>query len=400
MTSATTERAVLAAVIFVVLLSQVMLYPGIRFIVEGLGATTDLQASMWFVVAEFSAFVVFAIVWGAISDRTAKRAPYIVLGALGGAAGYVVLVGLPVALGVTMSFEQILAVRFVQGAMTIGAFSLAMTMLMDLPGGHGANMGAAGIAIGSGTALGAPVGGLIADIGPLAPLVAAGLLLSLVAPLGWLLTDRAPPADRETVRDAVRGLLETPPLGLPFAFGFIDRLTAGFFSLVGVFYFQDHFGLTPMETGIVLALFFVPFAALQYPLGVLSDRIGRTIPVVVGSIGYGVGIIFVGSAPTIGVAGAGMVAVGVLGALVSPATMALVTDISPDGDRGASMAGFNMAGSLGFLTGLLAGGLLADGWGYGSAFLIVGSLEIAIALLAAPLFVRLRFAHDPLFRPD
>ena len=44
--------------------------------------------------------------------------------------------------------------RALQGASTIGVLPLSITMLMDLPGGHGRNMGAAGIGIGSGTASG------------------------------------------------------------------------------------------------------------------------------------------------------------------------------------------------------------------------------------------------------
>ncbi|MFC7009087.1 MFS transporter [Halalkalicoccus salilacus] len=94
------------------------------------------------------------------------------MGALGGATGYLLLAVLPGA--VDVRFAHVLAIRVAQGAMTIAAFSLAITMLMDLPGGHGKNMGAAGIAIGLGTASGAPLGGRIAAIDPLLPLWVAG----------------------------------------------------------------------------------------------------------------------------------------------------------------------------------------------------------------------------------
>jgi MFS family permease len=386
------DRVVLAAVVASVLLAQVLLYPGIGGLVRTLGATTELDAGMWFLAAEFGAFVVFVGVWGALSDAAGKRVPFIAAGALGGAAGYGALAVLPAL--TTPSFGVVLALRVLQGAATIGAFSLAMTMLMDLDGGHGRNMGAAGIAIGTGTATGAPLGGQLSEIGPLVPLyLACGLLLS-VGGLIWLVEDRAP-EDRRSARAVLASIRATPALAIPYAFGLIDRLTAGFFALVGTLYFQNQFGLGPGETGLVLMLFFAPFALLQYPMGALSDRIGRTIPIVAGSALYGLGVIGVGLAPTLALAGAGMVLVGVLGALVAPATMALVTDVAREGDRGVAMGGFNLFGSVGFLAGFLVGGSVTGTFGYEAAFLVAGGLEIAIALVAIPAFLRLGIGGGP-----
>ena len=395
MSSLARTRIVLAAVIFTVLFSQLLVYPGIADLVTALGAQADdevtdvapeLDASMWFLVAEFGAYVAFVGVWGVLSDASGRRTPFIVVASIAGAASYAALAALPT-IG-TIPFEGALALRVIQGAMTIGVFSLTMTMLMDLEGGHGKNMGVAGIAIGLGAALGAPVGGQLTGIDPVAPLVAAAVLLLVVGVLVTTVPDRAPQTSRRW-RAVVAGLHDRPVLGLPYAFGFVDRMTAGFFALVGTLYFQDVFGLDPAETGLVLACFFAPFALLQYPMGVLSDRIGRTVPIVAGSVCYGLGILAVGAAPTVIVAAVAMVGVGVLGALVSPATMALVTDLAGDHERGVAMGGFNMAGSLGFLAGFLVGGLVAGSRGYDAAFLVVGGTEILIAVVAVPVFVRL-----------
>jgi MFS family permease len=178
----------------------------------------------------------------------------------------------------------------------------------------------------------------------------------------------------------------THGLFVPLAFGFVDRLTAGFFALVGVYYFQDPetFGLSAGAAGATLALFFVPFAVLQAPFGSLSDRVGRFLPVVLGSIAYGIVTIGVGVAPVYPVAAALMVLVGVCGALMAPATMALVTDLVEPEARGAAMGLFNVFGSLGFLAGFLIGGSATDLFGYTPAFLAVGGLELAIALALFP----------------
>ncbi|WP_408956705.1 MFS transporter [Natrinema sp. 74] len=403
MHSSDRDRIVLAALVFAVLFSQVLLYPGVATLVAALGAdaatsafaATALDASMWFLVAEFAAYVAFVGVWGLASDATGRRRPFVVAGALAGALGYAALAAVP-AVG-WIPFEGVLLLRLFQGATTIGAFSLTMTMLMDLEGGHGRNMGAAGIAIGLGAALGAPIGGQLTEVSPVAPLLVAAGLLVCVGALASLVGDRTPD-DRRTARALLEGVRRRPTLTIPYAFGFVDRLTAGFFALVGTLYFQTAFGLDAGATGLMLACFFAPFALLQYPMGVLSDRIGRTIPIVIGSVCYGVGIFTVGAAPSVPTAAVAMIGVGVLGALVAPATMALVTDLADGSQRGIAMAGFNLAGSLGFLGGFLLGGTVAGSYGYGTAFLVVGGLEIAIAVVTVPAFLRLSIASTDRFR--
>ena len=380
------DRAVLAAVVFAVLFAQVLLYPGLDTLVTALGADASrtIGASTWFLAVEVTASVAFVLVWGVTSDATGRRGALVRLGATGAAVGYVALAVAP-RFG-TVPFSVALGLRAVQGAATVGAFSLAVTMLMDLPGGHGRNMGAAGVAVGLGTAFGAPVGGLLYELDPFAPLAVAAALTGAVAVLAGRLVDRAPPGSEEFgVLAAVR---ETPTLAVPYALGLVDRLSAGLFALVGTLYFRTTFELSPAATGGMLFLFFGPFALFQYPFGALSDRGGRAIPVVVGSACYGVTVAGVGLAPTAVLAGVAMVAVGVVGAFMSPATMALVTDLAKKTDRGVAMAGYNAAGNVGFLLGVVLGGTVAGQVGFTAAFLSAGAVEVAVALVAAPAVLR------------
>jgi MFS family permease len=381
------ERLGLAAVVFAVLFAQLLLYPGIDRLVNALGAAGVLGGSTAFLAAELAASVLFVWVWGTVSDARGTRVGLVRVAALLAAASYVALAVLP---GLVPSFPAALAVRALQGAATIGVLSLSMTMLMDLPGGHGRNMGAAGIAIGSGTALGAPIGGVLSEQGPLVPLwVAAALALS-IALLTTRLADRAPGGEEaSSLARVVAGVRTTPGLVVPYAFGFIDRLSAGVFALAGTLYFRESFALSPAATGGMLFLFFAPFALFQYPFGALSDRVGRAVPVVVGSVGYGLGIVAVGLAPTAALVGVAMVAIGVVGAFMSPATMALVTDLAPASDRGLAMAGFNATASVGFLAGVVLAGTVAGSADYATVFLVAGGIEIALAVLAAPAVLRL-----------
>lgn len=389
------SRVRLVVVVWAVLVSQVLLYPGLDGLIAALGAPSGIRAGMWFLIAEFGAFVAFAVVWGALSDTLGRRTPLVVIGAAGGAASYLLLASLP-ALGI--GFQGALVVRVLGGAFTIGAFSLGITMLMDLSGGNGRNMGAAGIAIGLGAALGSVIGGQLSALSPFSPVYAGAVVLAgaglVASTVSDTVTDRRSDAEstaqnRRGLGTAVDTLRSRPTLGVPFAFGFVDRLTAGFFSLVGVFYFGEVFGLDAAGVGIALALFFFPFALFQYPLGSLSDRIGRFVPVVVGSIGYGLTIIAVGLAPRVELAMGLMALVGVSGAFVAPATMALVTDLVAPAERGVAMGAFNVFGSLGFLSGFLIGGVVGSSTDYVTAFVVVGGLEIAIALVALPAVRRL-----------
>ncbi|MDS0293061.1 MFS transporter [Halogeometricum luteum] len=389
-----TERRRLALAVWTVLVSQVLLYPGLSDLVAAFGVESTTATRTLFLVAEYAAFVAFAGVWGAVSDSLGRRRPLIVAGALGGAVGYLVLAAVP-SLG--LPFAAVLAVRLVGGAATIGAFSLSMTALADLSSDNGQNMGAAGIAIGFGAALGSVAGGFLTDADPLYPLYGAALLLTVAAVLAATVPDRTPEGVRVRLGAALGRLRARPQLGVPYAFGFIDRMTAGFFALVGVAYFRETFGLDASLAGMALFAFFFPFALLQYPFGMLSDRVGRFVPVVAGSVCFGLSIVAVGLAPSLAVALAPslavavglMVLVGVFGALVSPATMALVTDVASPEERGAALGGFNVFGSLGFLAGFLVGGVASSTAGYLAAFVVVGLSEVAIALVAGRAVKRL-----------
>jgi MFS family permease len=111
-------------------------------------------------------------------------------------------------------------------------------------------------------------------------------------------------------------------------------------------------------------------------------------------VGYGLGVVAVGLAPSIVGVGVAMVAVGVVGAFMSPATMALVTDLASASDRGVAMAGFNAAGNVGFLAGVVLAGTVAGAAGYAAVFVVAGAVEVALAALAGPTVVRLGHSLD------
>jgi MFS family permease len=51
------------------------------------------------------------------------------------------------------------------------------------------------------------------------------------------------------------------------------------------------------------------------------------------------------------------------------------------------MGGFNLAGSLGFAIGPVAGGLVNEAYGFGPAFVVAGVLEVTAAIVILPVLL-------------
>ena len=150
------------------------------------------------------------------------------------------------------------------------------------------------------------------------------------------------------------------------------------------------FGFGGAERGMYQALLLFPFILLQYPFGKLSDKIGRILPLVIGSFFYGLEMClvgFVGKTALIAL----MLGCGVFAAMMFPSSIALAGDISPLNKRGTAIGGFNVFGSLGFIAGFSAAGILSDIYGYCTSFILGGFSEILVALLAIPFLLKLGF---------
>jgi len=97
-----------------------------------------------------------------------------------------------------------------------------------------------------------------------------------------------------------------------------------------------------------------------------------------------------------------MVVSGVLSAIMFAPNLAICADLAPPARRAAAYAGFNMAGSLGFMVGPLLGGLVAGplatalNWEtpYTLLFPVIGATEVVCALLSIPWLLRLRASSD------
>ncbi|NJD52181.1 MAG: MFS transporter [Candidatus Methanoperedens sp.] len=379
------EIYLLGILMFLLMFSVTLIYPVLEgFVMERFEVESVAETSL-FVSVNLAAYVIFALIWGSISDRIGKRKVFIIMGFLGNA-----IIMFSLTLAPTM--PSLLMLRFIEGSFTVMAFSILMTSVLDVMRHthYGKGMGILGMGMALGNALGAPVGGKIGAVNSLYPLYFGSFMLLLGGLIASIaLKEQKIESRPASLKDALLLLREEKKIFIPYAFSFVERFTVGFF--VGVFplMLAMKYDMGSGSIGMHMAAFLIPFALLQYPLGAISDKIGRAPPLIVGSLLYGIIVISVGTiAPP--VLALVMVLGGIVGALMYPPSAALAGDLSNPAKRGTAMGGFNMFGSLGFAIGPFIGGLIADMYGFHVSFAVAGAAVLVIAIIFIPFLLNIK----------
>ena len=352
-----------------------------EFIIDELGGTIR-EATLFFSL-ETLAYILFAPIWGVVSDRLGRRRLLIVVGFASSAAIYL-------AYGQIQSLQLLLGLRFLQGAASVMGWSLVMAVVVDRSpeGRRGRIMGLMGGSLILGVALGAPVGGYLTRWwGARAPLTTAGVLFAVLAVAAIFLRESSSLRSGARIGRVVMALRSQPRLLLPLAFHFVDRLAVGLFVVIFPLYLDSLGASDPAVRGRYLSYFLVPFALLQYVSGRICERTGPWAPLLIGSFLYGSLLCFVGFADLLTLAPI-MVGLGVLAAVMFPPSILLVAQMSDPRARGSAMGSFNLAGSLGFAVGPLLGGWAYTSRGFAFAFVLCGLMEI-LAVAAAIIALRL-----------
>ncbi|MCH7701419.1 MAG: MFS transporter, partial [Planctomycetes bacterium] len=302
------------------------------------------------------------------------------------------------------SLPVMLSLRFLEGASHIVALSTLMALGADWAGDgrRGRMMGLLGAALMLGTSVGAPLGGILGNDHPLRVFHLGAGISVIAGVLAFGLLRRTLPRPRTArLGDSLRLLSECPGLRVAYLYAFIDRLCVGVIVSSFVLFLSDHHHLAPAQIGLMLACFMLPFALLCYPVGWITDRIGRAGSMCVGSLGFGIVYALYGTLE-LNELRVMMVVSGVLSAIMFAPNLAICADLAPPARRAAAYAGFNMAGSLGFMVGPLLGGIVAGplatalNWEtpYTLLFPVIGATEVLCAVLTIPWLLRLRASSD------
>lgn len=140
------------------------------------------------------------------------------------------------------------------------------------------------------------------------------------------------------------------------------------------------YGATPTVVGLVFAIFGLAVLVTSVPMGAVSDRIGRKLPLVGGLFALAVSTVFFAFAPTLVWLFVARFVQGAADAITWVVGFALVADMYEPEERGRRM-GIVMSGStFGFLAGPTIGGWLYELGGPRLPYLAVGVCAVAGAI--------------------
>ena len=113
----------------------------------------------------------------------------------------------------------------------------------------------------------------------------------------------------------------------------------------------------------------IAFGALLIPSGRIADRYGRRLVFNYGLALFGAGALISGLSPTLGLVIAGRVLQGVGGAVIVPASLGLLLEVSEDRDRLRSVTLWSVSNTVGGASGPTLGALVVNAGGWRGTFL-------------------------------
>ncbi|MYS83313.1 MFS transporter [Embleya scabrispora] len=143
---------------------------------------------------------------------------------------------------------------------------------------------------------------------------------------------------------------------------------------------SDQLGASTGDLQWIADSYIVVFAALMLPAGLIGDRYGRRLFLLVGLAIFGVGSVvgaLVGSVEGVIAARALM---GIGGAFIMPLSLSILPSLFPAAERGKAISIWAASTALGIPLGPILGGLLLEHFWWGSVFLINIPM-VALALL-------------------
>ena len=376
-------------VAFLTLVPVTLPVPILRELVQERFQVSDLLTSLFMSVNMIGA-ALMAPLAGAFGDRFGRRPALVVAALVLDAAAFV-------GLAFAESFPLFLATRFLEGCTHIVALSLVLSLASGARADahRGRVMGLVGGGMLLGVAVGAPLGSLIGQAGPVAPLFAgAGVSLLAAAVAALVLREHGHESGpRPGLRSILPLVRQEPLVSLPLLFAFADRFTVGFYTTTFTLYLRNVHDVPSATIGPLIAAFMLPFALFSVPFGWLADRGSLAWLLCGGSLLYGVGTASLTWWSPDALLWL-MLGLGITAAVMFVPSLVMTTRLSASAVRSTALGAFNAAGSLGFILGPLTGGLVtqlamdpADPTsGYRMAFLVAGLSEVLLAVLAfAPL---------------
>jgi len=336
--------------------------------------------------------LIFAPVWGRLSDRIGRR-PLILIGI----AGYVIA---QVLFGLATSLWLLYAARILGGILSSATLPVSAAYVADMTTDtdRGRGMAWLGTAVSLGFVVGPALGGtlsrrdlhLTATYGHFTmdsfsvPFFAAAFLglLTLVAAIRWL--PESQPAYRPRAVGAKSETHWRPlarSLGPLLALALVGQFGLAIFEATFALYAQAKFNYGPGEVAAVFVVCGLVMAVFQIgAVGFLGGRIRGIYQVAagLGLMGMSLALLVTVRATFLVFALVGLLALGT--ALILPNLAALISERGGGRRVGAALGVQNAANSLGLAGGPLLGGALFI-WQINAPYLLTGVLLVTVALV-------------------
>lgn len=147
---------------------------------------------------------------------------------------------------------------------------------------------------------------------------------------------------------------------------------------------KEGLGLTYLQSGVLLSAFTITSGLSQIPGGWLGDRFQRSTVIAVALGGVGLATLAVGLSPSYYPMIVILIIMGILTGGYHPSAVSMLSGYYQEARRGKVIAMHMVGGSIGFSTGPLLGGLIADTLGWRWAFILLAIPAIA----AVPLIIK------------
>jgi EmrB/QacA subfamily drug resistance transporter len=148
---------------------------------------------------------------------------------------------------------------------------------------------------------------------------------------------------------------------------------------------QRELGSSFSDLQWMINVYIMIFAALMLTTGALGDRIGRKKMLQAGIIFFGVSSLFASMADTSGGLILWRAIMGVGGAMMLPATLAILTNVFPREERGKAIGVWAGLNGIGIALGPIIGGVIIDNLNWNWIFLV--NIPITIIALIAGWFL-------------
>ncbi|MHB1004671.1 MAG: MFS transporter [Chloroflexota bacterium] len=337
--------------------------PFLPLYVQELGVTEPHAVEVWAGMLSFAAGLSMAAtapVWGSLADRYGRK-PMVLRATFGGA----LIVG---SMGLVGSVEQLLILRFMQGAVT-GVIAAANTLVASLTPRErlGFALGSLQMAVFTANSVGPLMGGVIADhIGFRSSFMATSVMLALGGLVVLLFVEerfeRPAKTQERTLFQGLGGVVREPALLAFIAVGFTIQASNMMVSPVFPLFVQRLLpeGRNAASTvGLILGTAGVVGAFSALIIGRVSDRLGHRKVLAVCALGAGLSYVPQAFSQDTNQVLLLRAALGFFAGGMMPSVNALIALRAPRGTQGAAFGLNSMAASLGNALGPLTGAGLA-----------------------------------------